>query len=112
MHNRQQSHAIVCTDKCMAGKTEYAVKTPQSACALPANRRLTPELAEDAVAHLERFGRGAGARTLLGLSAERPVAYVRAMVRLVAVLHRCLPGKTSDATGNARACARVMGSCW
>jgi hypothetical protein len=57
----------------MAGKTEYAVKTPQSACALPANRRLTPELAEDAVAHLERSGAGRAR----DITSDRPLAKIK-----------------------------------
>jgi hypothetical protein len=49
------------------------------------------KLGESAVAHLERAWARRGRETLARLSAERPAAYVRAMVRLVAVLHRRLP---------------------
>jgi hypothetical protein len=49
------------------------------------------KLGESAVPRLERAWARRGRETLARLSAERPVAYVRAMVRLVAFMHRRLP---------------------
>ena len=49
------------------------------------------KLGESAVARLERAWARRGRETLARLSAERPVAYVRAMMRLVVVMQHRLP---------------------
>ena len=61
------------------------------------------KLGESAVARLERAWARRGREALARLSAERPVAYVRAMVRLVVVMQHRLPEPPAFDRERARA---------
>ena len=75
----------------MSSKTRAHLDGGAQASLRAADKRLIPETRRKRCRSPKRAWARRGRETLARLSAERPVAYVRAMVRLVAVMHRRLP---------------------